>query len=179
MWREGAWLLGLRAFRRLRARMVPSGRPGAFVSGMCPLGCRVGVRRRLPKKKKAFAFEATGTIWDEGVGIPSLPQGGSIGQPPAYLLSSAAPAPFSLVLRDPRRPGVRVGHSSRLRPLRRRAQHLGGGMAGGVRPLDRRAHRRAGAPSRRSSPATSRSLKIASSANWTEYLVHGAARPTP
>lgn len=51
-------------------------------------------------------------MWGEGVGIPSLPQGGSIGQPPAYLLSSAAPAPFSLVLRDPRRPGVRVGHYS-------------------------------------------------------------------
>jgi len=46
----------------------------------------------------------------EGVGIPSLPQGGSIGQPPAYLLSSAAPAPFSLVPRDPRGRGVRVGH---------------------------------------------------------------------
>jgi hypothetical protein len=55
-------------------------------------------------------------MWGEGVGIPSLPQGGSIGQPPAYLLSSAAPAPFSLVLRDPRRPLELVGAHGDLPP---------------------------------------------------------------
>ena len=37
---------------------------------------RLGVRKRLPKRKKGIAFEATGAMWDEGVGIPSLPQGG-------------------------------------------------------------------------------------------------------
>lgn len=34
--------------------------------------------------------------WDEGAGIPTLPQGESIGQPPACRLPSAAPAPSFL-----------------------------------------------------------------------------------
>lgn len=42
------------------------------------------------------AYEATGTIGTREPAYPSLPQGGSIGQPPACQLSSAAPAPFFL-----------------------------------------------------------------------------------